>query len=373
MSDSALAASIRNDPQLLYTEYPYGGHEDIWQQSYNSPYLFQWVFSQSRAKMVMICNVQNVNADLLTPTMNKDTLRIRANVTNPAGNALRVTALIADLATGARLDSLLLQNDGFHDDEMANDNLWGGRFLPVAEGVYSVAVRADDAVSTKSSMLANTAFFTTAGPIAIDKVTITTADTIPNPGNALRYRVSLRNNGLAYVVKDVTARITCSDTSVSLITYPIGYGDIPPGPFSSGQGSQVIRFSASRPGNYSVEFAVLISSAGILFWTDTFRVAVLTGVPHSSTEAPKTFSLEQNYPNPFNPSTTICYALAHKTVVQLTVYNTLGQLVALLQNGEQEAGYHEVRFDGSGLSSGVYLYRMQAGSYVETKKLLLVR
>jgi hypothetical protein len=56
----------------------------------------------------------------------------------------------------------------------------------------------------------------------------------------------------------------------------------------------------------------------------------------------------------------------------LTVYSTLGQQVALLQNGEQEAGYHEVRFDGKNLSSGVYFYRIQAGEFVATKRLLLL-
>jgi hypothetical protein len=81
----------------------------------------------------------------------------------------------------------------------------------------------------------------------------------------------------------------------------------------------------------------------------------------------------QNYPNPFNPSTTIRYGLPNRSHVSLTVFNTLGQQVSQLVNGEQEAGYHEVNFDASGLSSGVYLYRMQAGSYVETRKLLLVR
>jgi hypothetical protein len=60
-------------------------------------------------------------------------------------------------------------------------------------------------------------------------------------------------------------------------------------------------------------------------------------------------------------------------VPSLTVFNTLSQQVAVLQNGEQEAGYHEVKFDGSGLSSGVYFYRIQAGSFVETKKLLMIR
>jgi flagellar hook assembly protein FlgD len=83
--------------------------------------------------------------------------------------------------------------------------------------------------------------------------------------------------------------------------------------------------------------------------------------------------LRQNFPNPFNPSTTIRYGLANSSQVTLTVFNTLGQQVALLQNGEQEAGYHEVKFDGSGLSSGVYYYRLTAGTFVEMKKLLLVR
>jgi hypothetical protein len=81
----------------------------------------------------------------------------------------------------------------------------------------------------------------------------------------------------------------------------------------------------------------------------------------------------QNYPNPFNPSTTIRYALPHKSAVQLTVFNTLGQQVAVLQNGEQEAGYHDVRFDGTNLSSGVYFYRIQSGDFVETRKLILLR
>jgi hypothetical protein len=88
---------------------------------------------------------------------------------------------------------------------------------------------------------------------------------------------------------------------------------------------------------------------------------------------PASFALEQNYPNPFNPLTMICYSLPHRSHVALTVFNTLGQQVATLVNGEIEAGYHEVKFDAAGLASGVYLYRMQAGSYIATKKLLLIR
>jgi hypothetical protein len=88
---------------------------------------------------------------------------------------------------------------------------------------------------------------------------------------------------------------------------------------------------------------------------------------------PTEFALAQNYPNPFNPSTTIRYALPHTSFVTLTVYNTLGQQVAQLVNEQQQAGYHDVVFRGDGLASGVYFYRIQAGSYVDVKKLILFK
>jgi hypothetical protein len=88
---------------------------------------------------------------------------------------------------------------------------------------------------------------------------------------------------------------------------------------------------------------------------------------------PDDYRLEQNYPNPFNPSTTIRFGLPRRSDVQLTVFNTLGQKVATLAQGEEDAGYHAVRFDASGFSSGVYFYRIQAGKFVQTRKLLLLR
>ena len=88
---------------------------------------------------------------------------------------------------------------------------------------------------------------------------------------------------------------------------------------------------------------------------------------------PTEYSLGQNYPNPFNPSTTIRFGLPMRSQVTLTVFSTLGQQVAVLSHGEKEAGYHEVRFDGAGLSSGVYFYRLQGGAFVQTKRLLLLK
>jgi hypothetical protein len=90
-------------------------------------------------------------------------------------------------------------------------------------------------------------------------------------------------------------------------------------------------------------------------------------------EIPKRFELKQCYPNPFNPSTTIQYVLPSRSHVTLTVYNTLGETVRELVNADMESGHHEMQFEAGNLPSGVYLCRMQAGPFVETLKLLLLR
>jgi Protein of unknown function (DUF3494). len=89
--------------------------------------------------------------------------------------------------------------------------------------------------------------------------------------------------------------------------------------------------------------------------------------------APQEFALFQNYPNPFNPSTRIQYSLEKAGMVSLKVYNVLGLEVATLVNGRQEAGSYTVPFNATGLSSGVYFYRLEAGSLNSTKKLILMK
>ncbi len=88
---------------------------------------------------------------------------------------------------------------------------------------------------------------------------------------------------------------------------------------------------------------------------------------------PGAFALDQNYPNPFNPSTTIGYALPAASYVRLTVISPLGDEITQLVNSYQEAGYHQVRFDAANLATGIYFYRITAGQFSQTKKLLLVR
>lgn len=88
---------------------------------------------------------------------------------------------------------------------------------------------------------------------------------------------------------------------------------------------------------------------------------------------PNSFSLEQNFPNPFNPTTTIQYSLPQAEDVTLKIYNLLGEEVKTLVNDYQQAGKHSVQINANNLPSGVYFYRIQAGNFVQTKKMILIK
>jgi len=90
-------------------------------------------------------------------------------------------------------------------------------------------------------------------------------------------------------------------------------------------------------------------------------------------QTPTEFELAQNYPNPFNPSTTIQYSIKEKSIVELVVYDILSAQVKVLVNEEQDAGYYKISFNADGLASGIYIYRIKAGSFVETKKMILMK
>jgi hypothetical protein len=88
---------------------------------------------------------------------------------------------------------------------------------------------------------------------------------------------------------------------------------------------------------------------------------------------PAEFALYQNYPNPFNPSTTIQYSVKERASVELVLYDILGRQVVVLVNEEQDAGYYKINFNAGRLASGIYFYRIQAGNFIETKKMILLK
>ncbi len=112
---------------------------------------------------------------------------------------------------------------------------------------------------------------------------------------------------------------------------------------------------------------------GLLVFTSVYKSDIVTDVENKETNMPRQFQLFQNYPNPFNPATGIQYSVASSQKVILKVYDVLGREVTTLVNEKKSPGTYKVSFDGSNLSSGIYFYRLTAGDYTETKKMVLVR
>jgi hypothetical protein len=100
---------------------------------------------------------------------------------------------------------------------------------------------------------------------------------------------------------------------------------------------------------------------------------VITSINDISNQLPLEFILYQNYPNPFNPTTQLKFDLKDNGFVKLVVYDILGREVKILVNEDRHAGRYEVGFNAQNLSSGIYFYKLQAGNYVMTKKLLLLK
>ena len=107
-----------------------------------------------------------------------------------------------------------------------------------------------------------------------------------------------------------------------------------------------------------------IDNDGAFEYSNTISVEV--GTPHS-------YDLSQNYPNPFNPLTKIEFTIPQKEMVSLKIFNSMGELVSELINEEKEAGSYSVDFDASGLASGMYVYRFQAGTFISNKKMILLK
>lgn len=115
-------------------------------------------------------------------------------------------------------------------------------------------------------------------------------------------------------------------------------------------------------------------SSGLLYFDDVISEAdIVTDVKEIDDKLPSEFAVDQNYPNPFNPSTIIRFSIPSEEFVQIKVYNTIGQEVAELLNEQKSPGTYEINFNAGNLSSGIYFYKISAGNFVRTKKMLLLK
>lgn len=111
-------------------------------------------------------------------------------------------------------------------------------------------------------------------------------------------------------------------------------------------------------------------------WLEGDSICTVESIPNSiyyPSEPPTKFQLKENFPNPFNPTTRINYSIPEQSFVTIRVFDVLGREVEMLVNKEQPQGNYEVEFDASALTSGIYFYRIKAGDFVDTKKMVLMK
>jgi hypothetical protein len=231
-----------------------------------------------------------------------------------------------------------------------------------ARKVGSAAIRA-----TSSSLTTVTSGTITVVPGSPKKVRVeTTAD-----GSGVVVPAGILGIGSSLTVfsnsrdslDNFVANIAANSWSLQNITGSVVAGDLVP---VAGNKSAVLSGHAAGS-------ATILATSGTLtpIGSGTITISFVQGVADGT--RPFVYALEQNYPNPFNPSTRIRYQLPGASDVTLVVFDMLGRQVAALVDSRQEAGVHEVTFDGSNLASGAYFYRLQAGTFVQMKKLLLLR
>ena len=137
--------------------------------------------------------------------------------------------------------------------------------------------------------------------------------------------------------------------------------------FSNDEIEQLIEVSADPIDHLNPDYEGLLGAGRINAMT-----SVMTAIEEGG-EKPSEFSLSQNYPNPFNAMTVIRYSLPEPSDVVIEIYDILGRRVETLVNEEQPAGYHQIIWDAEDASSGMYFYRIQAGDYIDTRKMLLIK
>ena len=115
------------------------------------------------------------------------------------------------------------------------------------------------------------------------------------------------------------------------------------------------------------------NAAGYSPYSNVFHVSVNTFIQEISDAAPAFYALKQNYPNPFNPSTTFSYSIPRSVFVSLRIFNTLGQEIQSLVCELKEPGYYQAMWNASNVPSGIYLYRLQAGEFIDTRRMILLK
>jgi hypothetical protein len=315
----------------------------------------------------------NLSSIFIPPT--PGTMHFTSEILNPHQQTIHAFSKIYT-DDGSSRDSVELFDDGLHGDGLSGDGLFGASYQIAMEDIFTASVAVQNSSKGTRFEYGDNQKFTTIGPVTYKGYTIVTSgDGTINPGETHRIKLQLQNMGQNATATIIKATMTALDTFVTISTNGFLFNDIPAGQTALSTNYRTLKFSnnISWPVD-TIRLAIDITSDGYTFWRDTtFNIYVVTGMEPERQNLPVVYSLEQNYPNPFNPTTTIQFSLPRATYVTLNIYNPLGQEVAQLVSQQMSAGTYTTEWNASDSPSGVYFYRLQAGSFTRTKKLVLLR
>ena len=305
-------------------------------------------------------------------------IKLLAEIKNSPAHNIGISCIIESEDKSLK-DSVLLYDDGIHGDVSASDGIWSNLWnIGSEERNFSSRVKIQDHDAGTVRISDSPIHFTSIGSIDLQEIIYGawTGGRVIKP--VLPIKLSLTNLGSTVTAKDISVFLKINDPRVTSIAgNQQVFGDIGSDEtiWCSDSFSVVFNPDSLTP-MIKLDIQLDIYSAGIHYWTDSTQL--VTRIEDQNIEfaadIPIKFNLYQNYPNPFNPVTKIRFDLPEKDIINISVYNNLGQEVAvLIKNQFFNPGSYEVELNGNNLASGVYFYSLKSEKYYAVGKMLLLR
>ncbi|MDP2364473.1 MAG: T9SS type A sorting domain-containing protein, partial [Ignavibacteria bacterium] len=309
------------------------------------------------------------NIDKYYAAKNIDSVLFRAEFSNRFNHPFTPNIIYSNLDS-TLIDSTTIFDDGLHGDLLSNDGIYGGYIPPISvEDFYSISTSTIDHQNNKYFLTPNNTGFTTSGPVVIDSIMFAHL-----PAQK-RYSIKpfLLNLSTSISITNATIKIICNDTWLTNYTTGILYfPTLQPGIRTISNSICALYYDSTFPGYFNLKFEIYKN--GFCYWKDSIRFTPSpVGVEEELNAVPSEFALSQNYPNPFNSLSVIKYSIPKSSQVTLKIFNTLGEEIETLINEEKPIGTYEVSWNVANLPSGVYFYRIQAGSFIQTRKMILLK
>ena len=295
-----------------------------------------------------------------------DTVHLSTIIENPNAHQLSARVYLKTLEN-VLIDSVDLTHQLLNPDS----EQWVADFsLPMVEEFYKMSITSFDATASEHFTVPNATRFTTAGPLVLDSIFY-----VHLPAQKrFSTKPYLTNLGNLLPITGVTVKIKCEDPWIR--NFPgttVSFPTIQPGAtVISNSVVSLLYDSTTFPGYFNLRFEIM--SDGFCYWKDSLKFEpVIVGVEEELNPLPTEFSLSQNYPNPFNSTSVIKYSIPKLSQVSLKIFNTLGEEIETLLNEDKPVGTYELNWNAANLPSGVYFYRLQAGSFLQTKKMILLK